>query len=235
MEHLSTYTLHLQRKSVAWVHLQTLASRDNLNTPEFWNLWIVSRAFPWNYAFSEWDKTGILPVRYNAAKAAELLCNGIPTASHSQSVGKGNIISWRRFRTRNMFLSPVISHSAKQDVTCSWVYELFTSWTAMGSFIYAELSLVKFLLDENGAVRLALTMALMSVSGAMSALVGVKLRAPSWKHRALYWGLGVGRNTQKVLGRWSFVKPTGSWIRDAGQWGEKQWVTILLPGDTCSM
>lgn len=129
-----------------------------------------------------------------------------------------------------MFLSPVISHSAKQDVTCSWVYELFTSWTAMGSFIHAELSLVKFLLDENGAARLALTMTLMSVSGAMSALVGVlarlKLRAPSWKHRALYLGLGVGRNTQKVLGRWSFVKPIGSWIRDAGQWGEKQWVTI---------
>ena len=73
----------------------------------------------------------------------------------------------------------------------------------MGSFIHAELSLVEFLSDENGAARLALTVTLMSAGKCLHLLgywQGRSNTVPSWKDRALGLGLGVGLNEQKVLG-----------------------------------
>lgn len=81
----------------------------------------------------------------------------------------------------------------------------------MGSFIHAELSLVEFLSDENGAARLALTVTLMLVGKCLHLLgcwQGRSNEVPPWKDRALGLGLGVGLNEQKVLGRQgAFAEP----------------------------
>ena len=120
--------------------------------------------------------------------------------------------SWERFRARDMFLSPVISHSAKQDVTHSWVFnELFTSWTAMGSFIHAELSSVEFLSDENWAARLALTVTLMSVEKWLHLLGCWQVRSNKvlpWGTEPWVWGLGLGWMNRKCWGgRWHLPSP----------------------------
>lgn len=82
----------------------------------------------------------------------------------------------------------------------------------MGSLIYAKLSLVKLLLDKNGAARLALSMSLTSVGKCphlFGVLAGEKLRGPSLEAQSPWvWGLMLGGMHKKCWGgRWHWPSP----------------------------